>query len=868
MHRKQLLRAIAGVLSITIVGLTCVTAAPAATEKVLHTFIGVTQRGAYPQGSLVADAVGNLYGTTSQGGAYGYGTVFELMPGSEGEWEESVLYSFQNGNDGADPSPGLVFDTAGNLYGTCLRGPVTAGSVFELSPSSKGWAETTLYTFTGGDDGGEPNGSLVFDKAGNLYGTTVSSDYGNMEGTVFELVRGGSGQWTETVLHTFTGYDGGYPAGGVILDEGGNLYGTTQHGGNLQSCQNYNPPGCGTVFSLTPGRNGSWSETTLHFFTGNYPYDGALPSGSLTIDASGNLYGAAGVVFRLLRGNWKEEILFDFSGGNEGANPNGGLVFDSVGSLYGTALYGGNSGCPFNNNSYGCGTVFKLSPGKDDAWKERTLYRFTGQKDGGIPVGGVVLDSAGNLYGAASAEGIAGKGIIFKVASESGNHWKESAIYGFTSSDGSAPTASLVSDSEGNLYGTTFGGGNGSNAWPCGGSCGTVFRLGHDLLGHWTKSLLYSFKGGNDGANPAAGLIFDQAGNLYGTTQTGGVQEEGTVYKLSNVSGHWVENLIYSFHGVDGVSPNGGVIFDGAGNLYGTTVSGGAYEVGTVYKLSPSSGGVWTETVLYSFHGSSDGGSPNGGVTFDAEGNLYGTASDGGENCGGYGCGVVFKLAPSSGGWTEMVLYAFTGGSDGDNPSGGLVFDSFGSLYGTTFDGGDSNCAGYHTYGCGTVFQLSPGFVWTETVIHTFGGGHGADRRARSNFDNANRRYSPIGRSGRPPKCDSERRDSGYNEDGANPEGGLVFDSAGNLYGTTAFGGYSLDGCAYDGYGTVFELSPLGGGEWKEEALRRFTGADGENPAAGVILDSTGDIYGTTQNGGDIRGGYYSGFGTAFEITP
>jgi uncharacterized repeat protein (TIGR03803 family) len=411
------------------------------------------------------------------------------------------------------------------------------------------------------------------------------------------------------------------------------------------------------------------------------------------------------------------------------------------------------------------------------------------------------------------------------------------------------------------LYGTTIGGGDGI----CG-DCGTVFMLSRNFQGHWTKSLLYSFKGGKDGANPAAALILDQAGSLYGTTEIGGVQNEGTVFKLSNASGHWTEDVLYSFQEANGISPAGGVIFDSEGNLYGTTLYGGTYGNGTVYKLSPSSS-VWTESVLYSFHGTSDGGSPSSNLTFDAAGNLYGTAPYGGENCGGYGCGVVFELSPSSGGWTETVLYAFTGGSDGAGPSGGLVFDSFGSLYGMTFDGGDSNCFGYHSDGCGTVFQLSPGFVWTENVIHTFGGGGRANRRTSPSFDKASSRSISIRRGVRPPKCDADRRAGGVNEDGANPEGSLVFDSAGNLYGTTAYGGYSPDGCQYDGYGTVFELSPSGV-DWKEKSLRRFSGADGKNPAAGVILDSMGNVYGTTENGGGIRGGYYLGFGAAFEIMP
>ena len=272
--------------------------------------------------------------------------------------------------------------------------------------------------------------------------------------------------------------------------------------------------------------------------------------------------------------------------------------------------------------------------------------------------------------------------------------------------------------------------------------------------------------------------------------------------------------------------------------------------------------------MLYSFHGSSDGGAPKGGLIIDSADNLYGTTVEGGENCSGYGCGVVFELSPSSAGWTETVLYAFTGASDGANPYGGLVFDSSSNLYGTTLGGGDPNCyGGDDNGGCGTVFELRRGLVWTETVIHAFGGGARAKRVISPAFNNTNNQYGAR-QGGRPPKCDSAKRGIGSNQDGAEPESGLVFDSSGNLYGTTAFGGYSPYGCYYDGYGTVFELSPSSYGEWTEKVLYRFNGTDGQNPAAGVILDSMGNVYGTTQNGGDVLGAYQPGFGTVFEVTP
>jgi uncharacterized repeat protein (TIGR03803 family) len=380
---------------------------------------------------------------------------------------------------------------------------------------------------------------------------------------------------------------------------------------------------------------------------------------------------------------------------------------------------------------------------------------------------------------------------------------KLKVIHNFTGGrDGVAP-GMLIPDGSGNLYGVTaFGGSNGY---------GTVFKLTRLANGGWRNTILYHFTGGSDEGYPEA-LVFDGAGNLYGITQ-GLPSQFGTVFKLTPVAGGgWKEKVLYTFKGRDGAYPSGGLVFDPAGNLYGTTYSGGKGP-GTVFRLSPRSGGKWAETVIYAFQGKLDGSDPVAPLTWDAAGNLYGTTLYGGSSRGA-GKGTVFELSPSSGGgWTESILNRFTGGRDGDQPFAGVIFDAAGNLYGTTWVGG-VKCAPL-SQRCGLVFELSPesGNTWKESVIYDF-----------------------------------------LKVKNAIPEAGLVFDSTGNLYGTTA--GAS---CC----GAVFELAPAPGGGWKETTLHTFTGGkDGGVPRANLVLDSAGNLYGTASSGGSVNDG------VAFEITP
>jgi uncharacterized repeat protein (TIGR03803 family) len=401
-----------------------------------------------------------------------------------------------------------------------------------------------------------------------------------------------------------------------------------------------------------------------------------------------------------------ERVLHSFgSNAKAGLGPASNLIFDSRGNLYGTTITGG---------TYNVGTVFELSPEPGGNWTETLLHSFaTGGHDGQAPYAGIVFDSAGNLYGTTTAGGIGSGGIVFELLRPvpPSTHWSEKVLHNFlpyNDRDGSYPGGALLFDSAGNLYGTTQAGGDSA--------AGTVFELSPSVSGSWTEALIYSFspnaKGLGDGKSPDCGLIFDSAGNLYGTTRGGGSLGNGTVFELTpSGGGAWTETVLYSFASgaTDGAYPLGGLIFDSSGNLYGTASQGGPQGGGTVYKLTPSSYGGWTETVLYFFYPvfpSTDGNYPIGNVVFDSSGNLYGTTAEGGIGyCFGLGpvCGIVYKLTPAAGPWTETVLHYFNdNGSDGYYPFAGLVPGSGGNLYGATELGGTAGRGGG-----GTVFVIN-----------------------------------------------------------------------------------------------------------------------------------------------------------------
>lgn len=387
--------------------------------------------------------------------------------------------------------------------------------------------ERVLHNFSG-KNGSQPYSGLIFDAAGNLYGTTFEGGLYNY-GTVFELTPKAGGGWTEKVLHSFNynGKDGYYPHGSLIFDGNGNLYGTTTYGGSA-ACSDDQPGGCGTVFELTPKPGGGWAE----------------------------------------------KILYSF--GNGGAYPVASLIFDTVGNLYSTTL----EGPVVEGVNAGCGTVFELTPAAN-AWTEWTLY-FNFADDCG-PFAGVVFDAKGNLYGTTEGEGAYG-GIVYELTPGAGGSWTETTLHYFLldGTDGYTPAGGLIFDAAGNLYGATVFGGTGK--------VGTVFELTPTSGNMWTEAILHDFGSGTEEYGPSGSLMFDAAGNLYGATYAGGTYNYGTVFELSPAGdGRWTGRVLHNFNnnGKDAYYPNGSLIFDDAGNLYGTTGSGGLYGNGTVFEITP-----------------------------------------------------------------------------------------------------------------------------------------------------------------------------------------------------------------------------------------------------------------------------------------
>jgi uncharacterized repeat protein (TIGR03803 family) len=406
-----------------------------------------------------------------------------------------------------------------------------------------------------------------------------------------------------------------------------------------------------TIVALPTAQAQTFS--VLHNFSGGP--DGATPYAGLTVDKARNFYGTTfsggatnlGTVYRLKRSgsSWVADGLYSFRGGaSDGAQPLGRVIFGPNGSLYGTASVGGTG----QFCSVGCGVVFKLQPpvtfchSVSCPWTETVLYQFGGIPDGGFPSGELLFDEAGNLYGTTALGGRDG-GVLYELT-PSGNSWTESIVHDFSGSDGLVPYGGVISDNAGNLYGTTQEGGAHF--------AGNVFQFTHSGSG-WTGTFLHNFQPPSDGRDPSAGLILDQAGNLYGASTDSGPGGGGTIFELSPSGGGWTYTMLYSFTGsrdyrcpnpnnqYAGPGPWASLAMDGAGNLYGTTLCDGANKLGSVFRLTPSDGG-WTYTSLHDFTGGDDGAYPLSNVIIDPSGNLYGTASAGGSK----GHGIVWEIAP------------------------------------------------------------------------------------------------------------------------------------------------------------------------------------------------------------------------------
>jgi hypothetical protein len=379
--------------------------------------------------------------------------------------------------------------------------------------------------------------------------------------------------------------------------------------------------------------NGAANIKVLYTFPITDPDGLSSPTGPLTLDGTGNLYGVSGggnascsggcgTVFQLTRlsnGVWQRNVIYEFLGGDDGFFPDGGLLVDRAGDVYGTTFP------PFS--SADCGTIFELIPGAS-GWAKKTLYKFSGKRDGCGPTGRLAFDSSGNLFGSTHGGGCGVEaGTVFELTPDTGGNWSETVLHCFRG--GSSPLGGVVLDLVGNIYGAATGGSYNQ---------GIVYRVTHTTSG-WVTSKLYDFTGGNNGGNPTAGVTLDDAGNLYGTVP-GGADNVGLVYKLSPTNGPWKFSILHTFTGGDdGGNPFQDTLAIGpSGSLYGTTWFGGLHQWGTAFKLVLSNTGHWTETVLHSFTNGSDGIQPSS-VVFGPAGNLFGTAS-----LGTNGNGVVYEL--------------------------------------------------------------------------------------------------------------------------------------------------------------------------------------------------------------------------------
>lgn len=392
--------------------------------------------------------------------------------------------------------------------------------VFALTIGTTGTAHAQtyrlVYSFTGGLDGGQPYSGVTLNRGGDLYGTTHTGNQGTNWGQVYRLQRRGSNYgFVDLAL-----FDGTLEAP-VTFGPNGSIYSTSPN--NLTIYQH------GYVLNVSPPQN-AVCDTVLCL--------------------------------------WFATVIYGFSGGADGDMPNyGAVIFDQAGNMYGTTSGGGS----------GNGVVYEMM-GSGVNWTEQAIYAFSGTPDGATPLGGVVLDTAGNLYGTTTAGGASGNGAVYEL-SRSGNGWTEQVLYSFTGgSDGSYPTAGLILDASGNLYGSTNTGGAGGG--------GTVFELSPSGGGHWTYSLLSSLSGGAN-CGPWSPLALN-GGNLYGTTVCDGSNSDGNVFELSSSGNSWTYSSLYDFTGGnDGKFPYGGVTLDSSGNLYGTTLRGGLSLQGVVWTITP-----------------------------------------------------------------------------------------------------------------------------------------------------------------------------------------------------------------------------------------------------------------------------------------
>jgi len=894
-------------LTVAICSLALLSAHATFTLSPLYSFTSATTSGEYPYGPLVPAGDGNFYGTTEQGGAYTYyGTVFRMTPGGT----VTFLVSF-NGGNGGNPISGLTLGGDGNLYGT-----TAAGTVFRMTT---GGALSTLASVSG-IGGSEPTGALVQGQDGNFYGTTALGGASGA-GTIFRMTPAGA----LTSLASFNQVNGANPYAGLVQGIDGNFYGISSAGGAYSQ---------GTIFRMTP--NGSLVTLV------SLPSSGGFQLGGLVQDVDGNFYGTTtaggtygnGSVFKMTPDGVLTNLL-SFNNSN-GANPYGGLTLGLDGNLYGTTEQGGASGS---------GTVFSIT--SDGTFT--TLGTFAGVT--GYPLAAPVQGTNGNLYGTTAFGGAStygetyvltitnqtlqitrqprpqtaflGQTVNFSVATfgsfpltyqwqESGTNLTDAGnLFGsstrvltFTNvtADNAGLYSVIVSNSMGAVTSApafltvtssppiitvqptnltvlsgataTFRAGAVGNfplfyQWQLNGTnltdttniigtattlltivnassvnAGTYAIIVSNALGHAssagavltllkiTLTNLYSFTGGSDGAGPNA-LMLDTNGTLYGTTQNGGSNGYGTIFQLTT---NGTPATLYAFTGDgDGGYPLTGLALGADGNLYGTASVGGNSGWGTIFSIT--SGGTFG--ALHSFTGVADGSFPYAELMQGVDGNLYGTTLEGGVS---NGWGTVFRITPDG---SVSNLYSFTGGADGGSPEARLVQGVDGSLYGTTSEGGASSS--------GTVFKMSTN--GTLATLYSFSGGsdggfpyagviqagdgnlYGTTTGAGQFSDGTVFKITTNG-------ILATLHSFAGGSDGSFPSAGLIQGGDGNLYGTTAYGG------TYDD-GTVFQITTNGA----LTILISFNGTNGANPEAVLVEGTDDNLYGTTQNGGPMNNG-------------
>ncbi len=718
---------------------------PAGTLTTIFSFSGSDGRN--PYGTLIEGTDGSFYGTTISGGAVDWGTVFRIT--SAGTL--TTLHSF-DGDDGASPFAGLLQGTDGNFYGTTASGGANIyGTVFKITPAG---TLTTLHSFDG-SDGSQPEAGLVQGTDGNFYGTTAFGGTWD-KGTIFKITPAG----VLTTLYSFAGSDGASPWVGLVLGTDGSFYGTTSSGGAWDK---------GTIFKITP----AGVLTTLHSFNNS---DGANPSGGLIQGTDGSFYGttkyggasySAGTVFKITPAGVLTTLhLFSWS---DGANPEAGLVQGIDGSFYGTTNLGGASDA---------GTVFKITP----AGTLTTLHSFSGSDAyGKNPFAGLVQGTDGNFYGTTERGGTSRYGTVFWITTAGAL----TTLHSFNYSDGANPHAGLVQGADGSFYGTTITGGAYYR--------GTVFKI--TPAGALTT--LHSFSW-SDGADPIAGIVQATDGSFYGTTASGGAWDKGTIFKITPAG---VLTTLYSFAGSDGASPWIGLVLGTDGSFYGTTSSGGAWDKGTIFKITP----VGALTTLYSFTGVPDGGGPYIGLVQGTDGNFYGTTGNGGAS----DAGTVFKITP---GGTLTTIYSFSlSGADGAIPLAGLVEGTDGNFYGTTYSGGAS--------ASGTIFQITKAGILT--TLHSFTGSDGEYPRAAlmqgtdGNFYGTTSAGGPGGGGvvfRLTPGAGPSPTVTGVSPASGPVSGGTVVTVSGTEFqpgSTVTIGGAAATGVTYLSASTIYALTPI-----------------------------------------------------------